>query len=86
MEKQRIVWLCILHQPVHRSQDVLLRRLTHWILLVIGENHHILTSIPEVLVQVGRHVLDIVDASSQLPSLTKVVDSNQKSLPSAATV
>jgi len=35
MEKQRVVGLRILHQPVHGSKNICLRWLTHWILLIV---------------------------------------------------
>lgn len=86
MEEQRIVRPRIFDQPMHRAEDVGLGRLAHWILLIIGQEHHVLALVVEVLVEVSRHVLNIVDASSKLPSLTKIVDANQQRLPSAATI
>jgi hypothetical protein len=65
---------------VHSPKNVGLRRLAHGVLLVISQKNHILTGIAKVLVQIGRHVFDVVDTSAQLALLTKVVDSNQKRL------
>lgn len=71
---------------MHRSKYVLLCRLAHGILLIIGQDDHVLTRIAEIAIEVGRHVLHIVDASSQLPPLTEVIDTNQQSLPSSGTI
>ena len=78
MEEKRVVGLCILHQPVHCSKNVCLGGLAHRVLLVIGKQNHILAGVSEVLVEVGRHVLDVVDAPAQLSSLLKIVDTDQK--------
>ena len=80
MEEQRIVGLRVLDQPVHGAQNIRLSRLTHGVLLIIGEEDHVLAGIAEILVQVCRHVLDIVDTSAKLTLLTKVVDSDQQRL------
>ena len=71
---------------MHRSQYVLLCRLAHGILLIIGQDDHVLSCIAEIAIKVGRHVLHIVDASSQLSSLSEVIDANQQSLPSSGTI
>ena len=71
---------------MHCAEDVLFGRLAHRILLVIGQYDHILPRVAEILVQVGAHVLDIVDTTSQLPALVKVVDSNQKRFPPSRTI
>jgi hypothetical protein len=55
-------------------------------LLVIGQDDHVLALVAKVLVQVAAHVLDVVDAASQLALLAKVVDSNEQGFPSAGTV
>lgn len=85
MEKERIVRLRVLHKPVHRPQNILLRRLADGILLVVGEYHHVLPLIPKVRHQVPRHVAHVVDASPQLAPLAKVVDADQESLAHART-
>lgn len=76
MEEQRVIGTRILDQPVHSPKNVCLCWLAHWVLLVISQEHHVLASIAEVLVQVGRHVLDIVDTSAQLTFLAEVIDTN----------
>ena len=80
MEEQRVIGLSVLDQPVHGPKNVGLSRLAHGILLIISQKNHVLTGITKVLVQIGGHVLDIVDTSAQLALLTKVIDSNQKRL------
>lgn len=80
MEKERIIRLRILDQPMHRPQDVSLRRLAHGVLLVVRQQHHVLARVAEVLVQIRRHVLDIVDTTTQLALLPEIVDSNQQGL------
>jgi len=57
--------------------------LAHWILLVVGEDDHVLTLIAKVLAQIRRHIPNIVDASSQLTALAKVVDAYQERFPPA---
>lgn len=73
--------MSVLDKPVHRPQDILLGRLAHRVLLVVGEDHHVLSLVTEVLDEVRRHVPDIVDAPPELPSLAKVVDPHQERLP-----
>jgi hypothetical protein len=86
MKKQRIIRLRILDQPMHRPQNISFRRLTHGILLIIRKKNHILTGITKGLVQVRRHVLNIIDTSTQLALLTKVVDADQERFSFAGTL
>ena len=67
---------------MHRPKDIRFRRLTHRVLLIVCERHHILPFVPEEFIQVRAHVLDVVDATAKLPSLAKVVDANQQCFPS----
>lgn len=83
MEEKRVVGSSILDQPVHGSQDVLLERLAHGVLLVVGEDDHVLSLVTELLHQVRRHVAHIVDTTPQLAALTKVVDAYEKGFPPA---
>ena len=85
MEEQRVIGTRILDQPVHSPKNICLGRLAHWVLLIISQEDHVLASIAEVLVQVGRHVLHIVDTSAQLTFLAKVIDANQQGLSLACT-
>ena len=64
MEKQRVVGLRIFDQPVHGTQYVLFRRLTHRILLVICKDDHILPRVSKVAVEICRHILDVIDTAS----------------------
>lgn len=66
---------------MHGAEYIRFRRLTHGVLLIVRQNDHILPCVPKVAIQVGRHVLDVVDAASQLSSLPKVVDPYQQCLP-----
>lgn len=80
MEEKRIIRLSILDEPVHGTKNVCLCRLAHRVLLIIREKNHIFTGISKVLVEVCRHVLNIIDTSSQLALLTEIVNSNQQCL------
>ena len=80
VEEKGVVRTGILDQPVHGAQDVGLGRLAHGVLLVIRQQDHVFAGVAEVLVEVGGHVLDVVDAAAQLPFLVEVVDTDQESL------
>lgn len=82
MEEERVIRPRVLDQPVHRLENVGLGRLAHGIMLVVGQEHHVLALIPKVTVQIRAHVLDIVYAAAQLTPLTKVVDTNEQRFPS----
>lgn len=86
MEEQTVVGLSILHQPMHSTENILLVRYRHLVLLVIGQKHHIGASITKVLVQVCGHVLDVVDASSQGSSLSEVIDTDQEGFSLSGTI
>lgn len=86
VEEKRVVRPGVLHQPVHGSQYVRLCRLAHRVVLVIRQAHHVLSLVAEVSIQVGGHVLHVVDAPSQLAALAEIVDSNQESLSSTGAV
>jgi hypothetical protein len=60
--------------------------LAHGVLLVVGQDHHVLALVAEVLVQVAAHVLDVVDAAAQLALLAKVVDADEQGFPAAGAV
>jgi len=49
MEEERIVRPRILDQPMHSPENVLLRRLTHRVLLIIRKDDHIFPFVAEVL-------------------------------------
>lgn len=65
---------------MHSPENVRLGRLAHGVLLVIGQEDHVLASVTKVLVQVCRHILDVVDTSTQLTLLAEIVDSNEQRL------
>ena len=71
---------------MHSTQYILLGRLAHRILLIIRQEDHVLPCVSKVTIEVCRHVFDIINASSQLPFLTEVVDTDQQCLSSAGTV
>lgn len=86
VEKEGVVGFRILDQPVHGAQDVCLGRLAHGVLLIVGQDDHVLAGVAEVAIEVCRHILDIVDAAPQLASLPEIVDTDQKGLSSSGTV
>jgi hypothetical protein len=86
VEKQRVVGLGVLDEPVHGAQDVGLGRLAHGVLLVVGQDDHVLALVAKVRVQVAAHVLDVVDAAAQLALLAEVVDADQQGFPAAGAV
>lgn len=68
---------------MHSAQDVLLGRLAHGVLLVVGEQDHVLPLVAKVLDQVRGHVAHVIDAASQLAALAEVVDADEQGLPAA---
>jgi hypothetical protein len=80
MEEKRVVGLGVFDQPMHCSENISLVWLAHGILLIISQDHHVFSSVSEVLIQVRGHVLDVVDTSSKLSSLVEIVDANEKCL------
>ena len=86
MEEERIIRLRVSHQPMHGPQDVGLGWLAHGILLVVCQDDHILPRISEILVQVGGHILDIVDTTPQLTPLVEIIDAYQKRFAPTRTV
>lgn len=86
VEEEGVVRPGVLHQPVHCAQDVLLRRLADGVLLVVCQDDHVVPLVAVCLVQERGHVLHVVDASPQLPSLSEVVYANQQRLSPAGAV
>lgn len=78
MKEQTIIRLHTPHQPRHRPQHILLRRLALRVLLIIRQDHHILVPIPMVLHEVILHVVGVVDAASQLGGLPEVVYADEE--------
>jgi len=77
MQKQGVIWPSILNKPVHGLQDVLSRWDAHGMLRIIGQKDHVLSAVSMVLDEVVGQVLGIIDATSQLSLLTKVVDADE---------
>ena len=68
---------------MHCPQYVGLCRLAHGILLVIGQEYHVLSLVIEMAVKICAHVLYVVDATTKLSTLTKVVDADEESFPAS---
>jgi hypothetical protein len=66
---------------MHCSEEVLLRRLAHWVLLVVGQDDHVFSFVAEVFDEVARHIPHIVDATPQLSSLAEIVYTDKKRFP-----
>ena len=86
VEEEGVVGLGVFDQPVHGAQDVGLGRLGHGVVLVVGQDDHVFSGVPEALVEVCGHVFDVVDAAAQLAALPKVVYSDQESFSPASAV
>lgn len=76
MEEERVVRSSILDQPMHGAKNVLLCGLAHRVLLIVCQDNHIFSLITKMFHQISSHVSDIIDTSSQLATLTEVVDTN----------
>ena len=79
MEEKGVVGSGSFDQPEHPFNDVLACRLVLRVSLVVSQDDHV------TLVEASAHdqvldILDVVDAASQLSSLAKVVDPDQKRL------
>jgi hypothetical protein len=85
VEEEGVVGPGVLDEPMHGPQDVLLGGLAHGVLLVVGKDNHVLALVTKMLDQIRRHVPDIIDASSQLAALAKVVDADEQSFSPAGT-
>lgn len=66
---------------MHCPEDISLCRLAHGVLLVICQEHHVLSLVVEMAVQIGAHVLHVVDAATELSALAKVVDADEQGFP-----
>jgi len=86
VEEEGVVGAGFFDEPVHGAEDVGFGWLGHGVVLVVGQDHHVFSGVAEALVEVGRHVFDVVDAAAELATLAKVVDPNQKGFSSPGTV
>ena len=68
---------------MHCPEYVSLGRLAHGVLLVICQENHVLSLVVEMAVQVGAHVLHVVDATAELSALAEVVDADEQGFPAA---
>lgn len=66
---------------MHGCQDVVLQGLALGVLLVVRQDNHVVPLVLKPFVQEPRHVLDIIDAPSQLALLPKVIDADEQRLP-----
>lgn len=66
MKEERIVWSSILNQPLHSADHVGLGRVHHRVLLVVGQDDHILALVIVTLNQEVGHVVNVVDATTKL--------------------
>ena len=80
MEEKSIVGLGSPDKPLHGLQDVLSGGDHSRVLLIVGEDDHILAAVPVALGQEGGQVLGVVDAAAQFSLLAEVVDSDQQGL------
>jgi hypothetical protein len=86
VKEERVVGLGVLYEPMHGAEDICFCRLAHGALLVVCEEHHVLSRVAKVLIQIRRHVPNVVDTAAQLPFLAEVVDPNQQGFSFARTV
>lgn len=86
MEEQRVVWTCIIHQPLHGANNVLFRWHAHGVLLVVGQHDHVLRLIAVVPREKVLHVVCIIDTASQSIRRADVIYANQESFAPASTV
>jgi len=86
VEEQRVVWTCVIHEPLHGADNVLFGGYAHRVLLVVGQHDHVLRLIAVVLGEKVLHVVCIIDTASQSIGRADVVDADQESFASASTV
>ena len=78
MEEQGVVRLSSIHKPQHPLNDILPRWLELGVSLIISQDDHVALPEASALDQV-LDVIDIIDTSTKLAALAKVVDANEKS-------
>lgn len=86
VDKERVIGLCAFDQPLHGPQHVCLCGNAHRILLIVGEDDHVLPPVAVSLVEENGHFLDIVNAALQLIGLSEVVDADEKGFATSSTV
>lgn len=85
MKEESIVGLGVLDQPAESADDVFASGNHDRILLVISQDDHVLSLVVVALHQEGRDVVYIVDTSTQLAFLAKIVDTDEKRLATTGT-
>ena len=85
MKEESIIGLGVLDQPAESADDVFASGNHDRVLLVISQDDHVLSLVVVALHQEGRDVVYIVDTSTQLAFLTKIVDTNEKRLATTGT-
>lgn len=85
VKEESIIGLSVRHKPTHSPNDVLSGRNHDWILLIIGQQNHVLSLVAIALYQESRNIVYVVDTSSQLAFLVKVVDADEKCLATTST-
>lgn len=86
VQKECVVRPGVPHQPLHGIDDVFPGRLHDGVLLVVGQNDHVLAAVAVALDQEGRDVADVVDAAAQLAVLAEIVDADQQGAATAGAV
>lgn len=86
VEEERVVGASILNEPSHGANHVVLGRSHNGILLIVGQDDHVLPLVAISFDQEIGHVVDIVDTPAKLSLLSKVVDSDQQGLSTTCTV
>jgi hypothetical protein len=76
VEEQAIIRMCILHEPLHRIEDVLPRRPTSLILMVFREENRFVGMETVVLDKEATHIACVVYAAFQRVRGVFVVDSD----------
>ena len=86
MKEQGVVRLGILNEPAHSLDDIRLGGDHARVLLVVGQDDHVLAAVPVALAEEGGEVLGVVDAAAQLALLAEVVDADQQGFALPGTV
>jgi uncharacterized membrane protein len=85
MKEESIIGLGVLDKPAESANNVFAGRNHDRILLVIGQDDHVLPLVVIALHQEGRDVVYVVDTSTQLALLAKIVDADEKRLATTGT-
>jgi hypothetical protein len=85
VKEESVIGLGVLDKPAKSADDVFASGNHDRILLVISQDDHVLSLVAIALHQEGRDVVYVVDTSTQLALLTKVVDADEKRLATTGT-